>query len=243
MEQIAQLETPEKWGRDIAPYRLLRYWFVVFIMWLGFTVIIMSVRTLALTVGEPSNPFSAYANLFPGQSTSNVEMSKFTCALPDADDRLIEEHCALKLLTGTFSEVGIITFGGIVRQISFIMREETLRVGDLMLLWGTPEVQKYSRSVYLFWQNRSVFALARRDNRLSSLSLPVLRVYFFNVATENETDVPSNVTVRARQVSLVMCNVRTITARASAGRALNHRRVPGMERKLYRRSRTQASII
>jgi hypothetical protein len=44
----------------------------------------------------------------------------------------------------------IIVSGGIIRQVTFIMRDNTLRVGDLVRFLGTPTVHRLYRTAYFF---------------------------------------------------------------------------------------------
>jgi hypothetical protein len=160
---------------------MLPYLLVVFAVVAGFTAVNAGVRTLTGYTAAPSNPFAAFADVFPDQPSSAAASRGFLCPSPGADDTYqdtSEETCSFRPESGPFFQVRVNISGDMIRHIDFRMRENTLRVGDLIGLWGSPEVDEYSRSAYLHWRSRGIFALATHDTGSFSLFLPVWTVNF-----------------------------------------------------------------
>jgi hypothetical protein len=145
---------------------------------IGFAIVSLGVWVLGRSVAPSPNPFAAYADIFPGQPASAVEARKFLCS-SGLYNYLQNEHCTINPTTGAFSQVGVVLSDEIIIEISFRLRGDTFRVGDLMLLWGAPMVYEYSRSVYLHWRSQGVFALVRGYSEFS-LYLPIPRIAFVN---------------------------------------------------------------
>lgn len=123
----------------------------------------------------PSNPFALFADIFPGQPQIAVETRRFQCT-NGLYSYLTNTYCNLALPTGFFSQVSVVIGDGLINEISFRLREETLRVGDLMVLWGIPTVREYPHSVYFYWTDLNIFALVVDYTGQFSLYLPVQQV-------------------------------------------------------------------
>jgi len=79
--------------------------------------------------------------------------------------------------TGNVRRVEVTVSRGVIREITFRIRQNTLRLGDLALLWGSPEVRSFGRGIFLFWRECGITALVMGLGRLSHLS-PVWSVHF-----------------------------------------------------------------
>ena len=184
MGQIA-LRLPRE-GESHAPSRkLLLYLLVIFLTWLGFAAASMSAMALAQYTPAPPNPFASFADVFPGQPRSSLIARRFSCLTGSYNftEGAPNEYCTLNPASGIFSHVMVGINQDTIQNILFMVRDDTLRVGNLMLLWGKPEVHEYSRSVYLYWRSRGVFAIASHDTARFSLFLPVRRVSIGDTAT------------------------------------------------------------
>jgi hypothetical protein len=162
----------------LPPYAL-----VVFVVVTAFAAVNAGVGALAGYMSTPFDPFAAFADVFPGQSRSAVAARGFSCPSANAHDTyqdLSEETCTLSPESGPFSRVELVLSGDTISQIGFMMRDDMLKIGDLMRLWGKAEVQEYSRSVYLFWRSRGIVALAPWHTGQFSVFLPVRWVYFLD---------------------------------------------------------------
>jgi hypothetical protein len=95
-----------------------------------------------------------------------------------ADEDNPDETCTLQPETGAFSYVRVVIYRHYIREIAFTVRTKALRVGDLMALYGKPEVEEYTYSFYLYWRSRGISAIVLRYGGRYSLFLPVWSVSF-----------------------------------------------------------------
>jgi hypothetical protein len=149
---------------------------------IGFSVLVVAARGLARYTLPPlpSGPFVTFADVLPGQPGSTLEEKGFLCAsMRDYDDPT-HENCIMKLDTGAISEVNVyISLAiGIIQRVTFTMRENSIKAGDLMTIWGQPEIQRYSRSTYLFWRGRGVHTIVSCPTGRFSLLYYVSNVSF-----------------------------------------------------------------
>jgi hypothetical protein len=143
----------------------------------------IGMRVLTGTAAAPSNPFAAFADVFPGQSRGAAVARGFLCFAGNApgSEDLADERCILRPGSGAFSQVEVFTSGSVIRRLDFEIRQDELRLGDLILFWGVPEVQVYDRAVYVVWRSLGISTLVTRHSKEFSLFLPVQRVYLFAV--------------------------------------------------------------
>jgi hypothetical protein len=161
----------------------LPYLLPMFVVVAIFTAVYAGARMLAGDTAAPFNPFAPYADVFPGQPRSAVVDRGFSCpSVRDYDtyQDTSEETCIFRPESDPFFDVQVVLSSDSIHQIMFAIHDNRLRVGNLIALWGKPEVQVKSHLVYLFWRSRKINALAPRDTGRFSLFLPVWKVYFFN---------------------------------------------------------------
>jgi hypothetical protein len=181
MQIATQKSTWPQWDSYKPAPRLSARLLVVFFMLVGFTVVNVGTMVLAGHATTLSNPFSTYADILPGQHRSAVVARGFSCAM----DYLLshDQYCTLDLETGISSQVGVVISRGAVRQTDFYLRENTLRIGDLALLWGTPDL-RYGQSVATFiWSGSGVSAWGVFSSGRNPLLLPVQGVSFRDTRT------------------------------------------------------------
>lgn len=101
---------------------------------------------LAKTVDEPAlpEPFSAFADVYPGQSVDplKLEARGFACrdnTLPSPAD--ISQDCQRTLPGGMFSQINLMIWDGVVQRLDLKVRENGLNIGDLALRWGSRGVR------------------------------------------------------------------------------------------------------
>jgi hypothetical protein len=164
---------------DRAARRVLPFLLLVFIVLVGCVTASASVVALARTATPSPSPFAAYADVFPGQIRRAVAARGFSCLERYDGGYSPNLDCTLNPVAGDFSQVSLVIEDGVIDEISFGLRDDTFRVGDLMLLWGAPVVHEFSRSVYLHWRSQGVFALVRGYSEFS-LYLPIPRISFVN---------------------------------------------------------------
>jgi hypothetical protein len=126
----------------------------------------------------PFDPFAPYADILPGQSPDAVLQRGFNCRFNITP--VYNESCTLTLETGIFSEirVWIARDTGWVSRVVFIPREKTLTLGDLVFLWGSPEIAIYSQLANLRWRNVHIVAIPQTSHDYSSYWLPIIYVAF-----------------------------------------------------------------
>lgn len=155
---------------------------LVLITVLGFTLITASVRVLARTNSASPNPLFSNAERLIGQPVSAIEGYGFWCSekqsYPSIFDTPKELRCVLEPTSGTFSEIGLVASEGIILEVDFKVRRGSLRVGNLMSSWGTPDAQKYNTTLYFYLHGRSVLAVVSHERKYFTPLMAVWRVYF-----------------------------------------------------------------
>ncbi|MBX3083726.1 MAG: hypothetical protein KF716_18985 [Anaerolineae bacterium] len=90
----------------------------------------------------PPNPFDAYADILPEQGLRGLDAHGFVCHVRDynyyADPA--ETRCDVRLETGTFSRIEVFYAGGTIKRTDFEIRENAIKVGDLVVFLGLTEV-------------------------------------------------------------------------------------------------------
>ena len=125
-------------------------------------VAIMPGRDVADT--HPLDRFAGFSDLFPGQQVDarQIEVAGFSCLLETApvpaDTSL---RCSRDLGTGPFSHVSVVLWDGVVNQFEVTVREQSLRLGDLVLLWGDPEISVTNSLVMMRWPAAGIIAVGR----------------------------------------------------------------------------------
>jgi hypothetical protein len=155
---------------------------ITFIMLLGFTLLTMSVQALAQSSLHPPNPFTSYTDVFPGQPAAAVVIRGFSCEDYYNDYRDPEQaHCTISLSRGAFSTVQLIVSVGIIRQITFTLRDNTLQMGDLQLLLDMPAIRTRYQGAHFSLPDAYVRAKTTGFVRRFSLFLPVQNISFIEI--------------------------------------------------------------
>ena len=157
MKPVTQTRT-RTFSLILSPYLLIACVFAV-----GVTTV--SAKTLAGYTAAPPNPFAAYADILPGQPRSAAVERGFSCPVsfffgnaPSDTD----EMCILNPAAGKFQQVQVSIARGVIGQARFIMREDSLKLGDLTILWGVPQVYELDHSLYFAWPGMGVTASSLR---------------------------------------------------------------------------------
>ncbi len=149
--------------------------------------------TLALVVGVTSlakynlplsDPFAEYVNILPGQTLDRNLLEKLSCATTPVSVQTQVIYCERHLRTGIFSHIGLTIFSSRVCRLDLTVRPNALRFGDLVMLWGRPEVRLYRRSVSIAWPDRGITTTGWSDNERLSYFLPLQYISFY---TTHET--------------------------------------------------------
>lgn len=158
MEEITPYRTrPSTRGVPPIP-KLLPFLRLVFVILSGFSVANIGVRAMGQYALPPYNPFTTFADIFPGQPGSAIEAHDFSCIDHDYYGNSAEEHCFFQPETGTFSSVDVLIYQGAIIKTTFLLRENGLTVGDLAVLLETNELQTYPNQVAWVLLGRFVIA-------------------------------------------------------------------------------------
>jgi hypothetical protein len=146
-------------------------------------IISASVMALAtIPSNQPAfNLFAPYADIMPGQPRDAVSRRGFECQFTPVPS--LGEFCSLAREIGGFSDikVWIAQDGGLVRKVDFRLHVRTLTLGDLVLLWGKPEIAIYAQTVNFRWANAHVTAIPQAYPGHLSYWLPITYVTFESV--------------------------------------------------------------
>jgi hypothetical protein len=138
---------------------------------MSFVIVNVSVILLARLTEWPPDSFAQYTDLL-GQSKSAALSRGFTCGM-GTFPILPDEYCTQNPATGPFSLVGLVITRGAVSRIDFMIRKNTFKVGDAMLLWGRPDVLRQESNVDLLWVSRGISALTFSVNGSLSYFRPL----------------------------------------------------------------------
>jgi hypothetical protein len=140
-------------------------------------VMLVAGRTMPLRqVVEPSNPFSEYLAIWPGQPWNSSVAQPFFCNPNNSVDST--EYCTRTPPDGPFSLIAIIVSDRVVSRVDLAVREGMLMAGDLALVWGNPTTRLYRQSVHLDWPDIGVTVSAWAESRRFSYFIPVIRLSF-----------------------------------------------------------------
>jgi hypothetical protein len=120
--------------------------------------------------------FAAYDAIMPGQTSA--ALSQYPCHFEKGQHDSEPTLCRIQPEDGIFSEV-MVTFQSDdrIREVTF--KPQVLRVGDLILRWGLPDIPTESREyVYLRWRARGIYAVVSPDTHTRRFSawLPVYSI-------------------------------------------------------------------
>jgi hypothetical protein len=184
VEQITSYRTRPP-GRVLYPIpKLPPYLRLAFIILSGFSVANIGVRAMGQYT-LPPNPFFVFADIFPGQLGTATEGYEFSCVRDYYNPTPLEERCGYNLPTGMFSSINVIITQGVIVQTTFVLRDDTFRVGDLMAILEATELRDYGGGVaFLLYWHFIIANTAAHDGQ-PSLFLPVWSVSFIDKSILN----------------------------------------------------------
>jgi hypothetical protein len=168
--------------RDTLTRKRSLYLQFVFSMVIGFTAVNTITRALARYTTPPANPFSAFADIFPGQLESAIDLQIMfrraglrpapteipelflniysetrarSCQRVHTSPYTPQESCTFTPAEGVFSSIYITFSRGIIRQTTFTLRHNTFRVGDLALFLGTRNFRTVPHILFFSWHGYS----------------------------------------------------------------------------------------
>lgn len=126
--------------------------------------------------GGYPDPFAPYAAIMPGQPSA--VLSHYPCHFEKQLERSFEPIlCRIRPKDGVFSEVVAHFQNDRIWQVEF--KPEGLRVGDLVLHWGIPDLgQDDGGLIYIRWHGGTVYAVVSPDSqkRQYNYLLPVYSI-------------------------------------------------------------------
>lgn len=148
-------------------------------------LVVMGLVSLSITVATaiagnqpPFDPFTAYADILPGQPLENVLAHGFHCQ-PDGPP-LYDQSCLLTPETGAFSEIQlhITNSTGRVSRVVFMSSQSTFALGHLVRLWGKPQTKISGQTVNFRWTKQHIVTVLQNYNGHFSYWLPITYVAF-----------------------------------------------------------------
>jgi hypothetical protein len=167
--------------------RLPRFLRLVLIVVSGFTVANVGVRAMGrVTASLPSNPFAAFADIFPGNPGSAIEAYAFACLDNNSYyGNAAEQQCYFYPADSDFSTIDVLIYQGTIIRTTFLPRESEMTVGDLAVLLETNELTDFSNlSAFVLSENVVISRTATRPGQ-GSPYLPVLSVSFIDKSILN----------------------------------------------------------
>jgi hypothetical protein len=179
VEQIVREKIYTEAQSLTSPHKLLPYSRVALFLLLVFTAVSIGVKTLAFYLLPLPDPFAPFTVMLPGQDGSVIEGQKFSCYWEDDEYQIAKQHCAIRLATGVVADAGIvISKDRIIQYATFILRPNTVLLGDLMAVLGKPTFHRYGKDVEFSWPASGVTALVIVSRYKFSPFMPLWIVSF-----------------------------------------------------------------
>jgi hypothetical protein len=155
-----------------------RFLRVVFICALGLCAITFGARALGQSARQPTNPFSDFADVFPGQPDSAILAHPFICQANSLYGTASEKDCKFIPADGLFSSIRLMANHGSIIQITFAVRDGTLQIGDLCAMWKVNAVRVSRERAYFYLPDAFVTVKTKQYDGNVSLFLAVRDVSF-----------------------------------------------------------------
>jgi hypothetical protein len=167
------------WAQSVPLQQLL---ILALTLSLVLTGVSIAAMTLAQHAPAPFNPFAEFTDIFPGQPITAVAERGFTCADGQQHNytQLEQVHCTLEMPTGHFSRIEAIVNRLYIQKVTFMLRGNTFRVGDLALLLGEPVNHALGQMVGFYSGEKFVLAFTSFES--FSAFRPIWKVTFTNVS-------------------------------------------------------------
>ncbi len=159
MELVGQNHRRLHIPRFAIQLQLPLYLRLMFSLVVSMMVIVAGVMTFTRLMQPPANPFAPYADILPGHPKEVALERGFTCFTNVFDDG---ESCSRRdePASPLFSAVHLSTLGDRIHTLGFTTSVNTLTLGDLVLLWGRPDIQLRGYVAQMQWPSPNVTALA-----------------------------------------------------------------------------------
>ena len=165
-----------------ASFRKLPYLRLMFMVLSGFTLTNLAIIAFTQSTQRsqsPFNPFLEYADVLPGQPEDALKSRPFSCRRDYNYNFPGDDSCNLEPSSSIFSRVEPVITKGYIRQTTFTLRDDTLKIGDLVLLLGDPQFRVYPRKTFFFYNNYFVIVSTTATGDAAAMR-PVWSVTFTN---------------------------------------------------------------
>ena len=160
--------------------------FAIFVVPVRFLTVMIAITSASMIVTitarpteQPFDPFAAYVDILPGKPLDSTYRHGFKCnSIYSAVS--LRESCSTTLKIGIFSDIEVlnIPYTGLISRVVFRPHENLLLLGDLILLWGKPDITFFNRMAHLRWRDRGVVAILQTNRRHLSYWAPISYVAF-----------------------------------------------------------------
>jgi hypothetical protein len=174
VEHIVRESIYPQAASPIPRLRLSPFLLIVVITLVGFAVVTISASLVAQYRPTPHNPFPAYADVFPGQPASAVEARAFSCQ----NYAPAETSCIFTPAAGAFLSVQAVMSEDKIHDLTFVLRDNTLQVGDLEMFLKMPTLHTLYRAAYFYLPGSFVRVRTAAYSGQFSLFLPILSISF-----------------------------------------------------------------
>lgn len=148
----------------------------------GLAVLTLFTGALNRLIMPPFDPFSEFADLFPGMSERVLEQRGFLCvAGPNNMYRdPAQKSCQMTPVNSAFSSIEIVTKGETISQTTFVMRQPIL-LGDLAVFLGSRDFRMTLNSAFFLW--KGTLGVASTVDGTRRLFSPIGQVTFTQAAS------------------------------------------------------------
>ena len=149
---------------------------------LGLATVGLGADALAHVTSQTlSNPFESYRDIFPGQPMSALEGRGFSCQFAQDHNYYatpLEGQCLLTPATGRFSSIEVSITAQRVQLIRFSLRENTFKLGDLLVMFNVPDFRVYPQTTFAFWHDYFVALPTNQHSSINPIDEQVWSVAF-----------------------------------------------------------------
>jgi hypothetical protein len=187
MEQITWRSAYSQTLRRVQSHRFPLYMRIAVAIVMSLAAVNIAAWTIPHYTQLASNPFMSFSDIMPGQPKGQIESEGFTCHRTDRPDIALET-CTRDLSTGSFRQVQLtISWRNTIHDTTFIAREGTLRLGDLIRLLGRPEIHRYGVVTHFMWSSRAITSLTTlQTTPQPSFYLPLSTVTFTDTGSDDK---------------------------------------------------------
>lgn len=183
MQRVKETTTQLELKADVRPQRQLNrpLWLSLAVMMsVSIAICLVIMISLITYLASAAYPISRamFKEAIPNpntQTTNALDVLEFCSGTSDT--------CAVRtiqLAEGIFTEIWAVRTSTYSR-VEYAVRHDTLKVGDLVAIWGEPDMNPIGNSLKLYWDNGLVFAEATSPTRQYSYFLPVTRVIIVDI--------------------------------------------------------------